>query len=62
MAEKIELKPCPFCGSKAEMVEQRLPNTATRYGVCCGECDNGTWKWYESESEAAAAWNRRAKL
>ena len=60
-SEVIELKPCPFCGGKAEMVEQRLyGNTPTHFGVCCGSCYQGTWRWHRTEAEAAAAWNRRA--
>ena len=60
-----DLKPCPFCGGRACMVESRVSSKAgvpepARYGVCCGECRNGTWKWYGNEAEAAAAWNRRA--
>ncbi len=60
MNDEIELKPCPFCGGKAEMVVQQLADgTPTHYGVCCDSCYQGTWIWHKTEAEAAAMWNRR---
>jgi Lar family restriction alleviation protein len=49
---KIELKPCPFCGGKAEM-----KGVVVAY-VKCSNCKAETG-CYEKEDEAAGAWNRR---
>ena len=57
-----ELKPCPFCGSKASLHEKPAKQ------AWIVECTNGTcpasymigWD-YETEKEAIEAWNRRAK-
>jgi hypothetical protein len=56
------LKPCPFCGGKAEIdtVDKEC------FGVGCPNCDfqlmNGPWAmgWHRSELSAAEEWNRRA--
>lgn len=63
MSEK--LKPCPFCGSKAELRELTYQDT-TLFGIFCVEdlkpknqhghfIDN-----YASKQEAIDTWNRRA--
>ena len=59
MTEKTQkLKPCPFCGGKAEASEVRAGDF--NYSVVtCGEC------WAKSphhvwRQDAIAAWNRRA--
>ena len=56
----IKLKPCPFWGSKAEIHK----TSGGEYYVDCG-LKNGfchiiprTWD-YDTEEEAAEAWNRR---
>lgn len=50
----IELKPCPFCGQKAEIYQ--LNN---KFESMCTNC-TATIEWlFESEQEAAEAWNRR---
>lgn len=59
MAEK--LRPCPFCGGEARIIAKPYEPK-----VCVG-CDDDTclgfsglgWL-YDSEQEAAEAWNRRA--
>lgn len=56
MPEKIELKPCPFCGGAAEMVS----DFDDEHFVYCKACKGG-WLTTETPEEAAAAWNRRAK-
>lgn len=66
-----ELKPCPFCGGEAtlEKLEPRLyrPLCNGVYSIACYSCDlnfgydldyGGT---FETEEEAAEAWNRRAE-
>lgn len=63
MAEKMAegLKPCPFCGGKAEV---RVDDNGEFY-VSCTECFTlvgyccDTWGEYETEAEAINTWNRR---
>ena len=66
MRESIfELKPCPFCGGAAEMSTVTwFMNTKKEYKVFCKsgtKCPGmpGT-RGYDTEREAAAAWNTRA--
>ena len=60
MSEK--LKPCPFCGGKAEV----RTDENEEYYVSCTKCFTlvgyctDTWGEYETETEAIEAWNRRA--
>jgi len=50
---------CPFCGGTAETVTGPVPG---KWGTRCTEC--GVWRddRCDTESEAMAAWNRRAAL
>lgn len=52
-----ELKPCPFCGGKARVMQygelEHLPT--------CNACDCILDYCFYSEEEAIAAWNRRTK-
>lgn len=52
-----ELKSCPFCGSKAELLI--VPGKMTKWIVRCTKCytNNGT---FASDHDAREAWNRRA--
>lgn len=56
-----ELKPCPFCGSKAEV---SVMDTGYAYVWCSADEDACEFRpetfAHPSESEAAAIWNRRA--
>lgn len=58
-----KLKPCPFCGSDAEIVYyDQYPE---KYGVGCSKCpailaELCEYKLFDSEAEAAEAWNRRS--
>ena len=60
-----ELKPCPFCGSKAD-VKSTTPITHERqeyygyggYFVMCRGCFT-SGNNYPTEQEAREAWNRR---
>ena len=51
-----ELKPCPFCGSEAEM----LNYSENEWLVRCPACDGMVERWRETEAEAIEQWNRRA--
>ena len=55
MAEK--LKPCPFCGGEAELVNigAKLCDPIT---VACKQCKCNT-QWFDRECDAIKAWNRR---
>ena len=64
----MKLKPCPFCGGEAEMLEYEIGdcNPKTGYGVTCRT--KGCWvyenceAWEDNEKEAADRWNdRRAR-
>lgn len=68
MADR-ELKPCPFCGGKAEYQERNEIHSFFSdkiYAfVICKSCNNRTAGYYMSTKycaydEAADAWNRRA--
>jgi len=58
----LELKPCPFCGSKAKLVKTQKKEYfvgCTRIGNCYGnpacECNLG----YKYKKDAIELWNRR---
>ena len=62
MSEK--LKPCPFCGGKAELLTMRYKGGEV-YGVFCRadldqEYQHGHFiDNYDAKAEAITAWNRR---
>jgi Lar family restriction alleviation protein len=61
--ELKELKPCPFCGGEAELVDiQAFAWCDTYYFVCCTnpDCEERTPRC-ECKSDAILAWNRRAE-
>lgn len=54
-----ELKACPFCGSKAEMVTNRSGDNFVR---CANrQCAAKTRLYHENEAGARIAWNKRAE-
>ena len=55
MEECEELKPCPFCGGEAEM----LNYSETEWIVHCRMCDGMVERWRETKKEAIEQWNRR---
>jgi len=56
-----ELRPCPFCGGKAEVVRiYYIGNEPVAYRVQCCECEDGQSGNYHTKAAARAAWNRRA--
>lgn len=68
MNESIfKLKPCPFCGGTAEMIEAPGNAYAGQKNIYRVECKKGIacpgmpgTRGYDTEREAAAAWNTRA--
>ena len=67
----IELKPCPFCGGKAERKESykitgsgKLSKLIPQYYIKCGNKDCGLFVATcnrDTEEEAIEIWNRRAE-
>ncbi len=66
-ANKIEIKPCPFCGGKPRTKGAKyneLGNAGGEekhwYGVYCTKCHIGQPKrTYFSQEEAVKKWNKR---
>ena len=54
-----ELKPCQFCGGKAEMLISEYEGSRKEYLVACAECDGMVERWRETEEEVVEQWNRR---
>ena len=52
---KQEMKPCPFCGSQGTL--NHYPGDG--YLHMCTKCDGMVEKWFKTEDEAIAAWNKR---
>ena len=61
--DEIELKPCPFCGGKAEMFTPRIFGKWAGYHyVACQECHaktSGVMPNKRTKKLAAIYWNRR---
>lgn len=58
------LKICPFCGGKAYICKEAVPNKPTLYAVDCSNDDcqvDPSTGYYEDLLLAIEAWNRRAK-
>lgn len=56
---KTELKPCPFCGGKAELVGTGNFCGNCAYSVSCTSCNCNT-DWLANKKEVVEAWNKRA--
>lgn len=54
-----KLKPCPFCGGKAEMLISEYEDSRKEYLVDCTECCGMVERWVDTEEEAVEQWNRR---
>lgn len=57
MSEEKIVKPCPFCGGEAWVI-QILEDL---YAVECRKCWTRTGTYQPTEAEAIEAWNRRAE-
>lgn len=66
MSNKVELKPCPFCGGKAIINEipphthglaKFMPDCSGEVFIECTNCTCGISA--NSKNEAITAWNRR---
>ncbi len=61
---ETKLKPCPFCGRKAELVRMEYGSGSVYFGITCEN-----WRCavasvvpnFSYEEEAIEAWNRRAE-
>lgn len=58
---KIELKPCPFCGSKSVALEKKNSGYQVRCHYCGarGKYVVATTSFAFRKAEAVNAWNRR---
>ena len=54
----IKLKPCPFCGGEAEMMDLCYPHWV--YCTVCGARVHGGVYGEDGELASAEAWNKRA--
>lgn len=57
-----ELKPCPFCGKPAELLDRRDTYIGDWLIGCVDDQCAGAGQSYDFSDEAIAAWNRRATL
>lgn len=54
-----ELKPCPFCGGEATLVEDIFNDRLYNYVICSNDdCDANTGRC-DTEDEAITKWNNR---
>ena len=56
---KEELKPCPFCGGEAKIIEDRHLSGQPYYWICCSKCKIEQGKTYSSKYYATHVWNTR---
>jgi len=61
-----ELKPCPFCGGKAELITNYINHKKTFFYVLCIECNAAAKEYSDNvvfnkagKEQAIAAWNKR---
>ena len=59
-----ELKPCPFCGGRAEQFIRYMPDNTNYYYIMCSKCKASSNEFfsyfgYEGMQESVEAWNRR---
>ena len=56
--EQKQLKPCPFCGGKADEFTLLKNDVRIRYVIQCENQCSSTYP-VDSEEEAIKAWNKR---
>lgn len=56
--DKIKLKPCPFCGGKAQVIQSYRHYKEGKCAIRCVVCGNGTLLM--TEEAATKAWNKRS--
>ena len=63
MDGKPDLRPCPFCGSDAELKTYRDNLRGDAFAAMCKktDCPGRTYKKHATAKAAAEAWNRRAE-
>ena len=54
ISRETELKPCPFCGGEAKVMDMGYP-----HWVYCEECGAKVHGGTNDERDSIAAWNRR---
>jgi Lar family restriction alleviation protein len=60
--EAVALLPCPFCGETASTERNTVFGpTGAPWAIGCDVNGCAEFAWFQSEAEAIAAWNRRAK-
>lgn len=57
-----ELKPCPFCGGKAERITigDDEPNNAGGDVICCTRCQASSHVEFGRKENLVSRWNTRA--
>lgn len=58
LRKKREIKPCPFCGGEAEVIESDHSGT---FFCWCDSCET-RGNYYDTGAEAIEAWNKRTVL
>lgn len=54
-----ELKPCPFCGGRANIYENKI-DFAPKWSVGCGDCPANLDVCEDEKADAARCWNTRS--
>lgn len=57
--KKAKIKPCPFCGKKAELMIFNIEYETVTVGCTNEECDITMGKAFFTDEEAINHWNRR---
>ena len=56
---KDKLKPCPFCGGEATLVEDIYNDQLYNYVICSNDDCNANTGRCDTEDEAITKWNKR---
>lgn len=63
-----KLKPCPFCGGKAQIISREFFDDSTNelvvkfYGVRCIDCDTIHGQLFKEQLKAINSWNTRKPM